>query len=96
MNRHSFPVNYSFFLSGVDDNGSGMAALLEAARALATSDITCPRLNSVAFVAFDWEEYVRIDISSASFLLHILLNPIEIAITINQVLAGTALEYTCT
>ncbi|XP_077981850.1 uncharacterized protein YfbL-like [Glandiceps talaboti] len=39
---------------GVDDNGSGIAALLEAAR-LVTSE-TCETTNTIVFVAFDLEE----------------------------------------
>ncbi|XP_077981191.1 uncharacterized protein YfbL-like [Glandiceps talaboti] len=39
---------------GVDDNGSGIAALLEAAR-LVTSE-TCVTTNTIVFVAFDLEE----------------------------------------
>ena len=49
-------------LIGVNDNGSGMAAMLEAARILAKSKFSdsCRLLNSIAFVAFDWEESVSI------------------------------------
>lgn len=39
---------------GLDDNGSGVAAMLEVARVLAASD--CGFANSVFFVAFDLEE----------------------------------------
>ena len=39
---------------GADDNGSGMAALLEAARMISSSG--CVFENSIIFVAFDLEE----------------------------------------
>lgn len=39
---------------GFDDNGSGLAALVEAARVLATSG--CSFRHSIFFVAFDLEE----------------------------------------
>ena len=47
-------------VTGVDDNGSGSAVLLEVALAMAKA--SCARLNSVIFVAFDWEEYVCISL----------------------------------
>ena len=46
----------SVSIPAVGDNGSGMAAMLEAAKMVAES--SCPRLNSIIFVAFDWEEFV--------------------------------------
>lgn len=39
---------------GLDDNGSGLAALVEAARVLSSSG--CVTHHSVIFVAFDLEE----------------------------------------
>ena len=39
---------------GSDDNGSGLSALIEAARAISSSD--CSYRNSIIFVAFDYEE----------------------------------------
>lgn len=42
------------FTPGTDDNGSGTAAMLEAARAIAHSD--CSPKHSIIFVAFDLEE----------------------------------------
>lgn len=43
---------------GVNDNGSGMAMLLEIARLLKMN--RCKLTHSVMFVAFDLEEYVSI------------------------------------
>ena len=41
---------------GVDDNGSGVAALLETARILVNRDREEPVLNTVIFAALDKEE----------------------------------------
>ena len=41
-------------LQGADDNSSGVAALLELARALSAAD--CTNTNTVIIVAFDLEE----------------------------------------
>ncbi|XP_076303954.1 uncharacterized protein LOC143222025 isoform X2 [Tachypleus tridentatus] len=43
-----------FFTNGVDDNGSGVAAMLEASRILSLAQ--CRLMNTVLFVAFDLEE----------------------------------------
>ncbi|XP_022251391.1 uncharacterized protein LOC106467485 isoform X2 [Limulus polyphemus] len=43
-----------FFTNGVDDNGSGVAAMLEVARILSVAQ--CRLTNTVLFVAFDLEE----------------------------------------
>ncbi|KAK2568299.1 hypothetical protein P5673_007308 [Acropora cervicornis] len=42
---------------GTDDNGSGMVALLQVARQIATDFEGCPRSFSILFVAFDFEEW---------------------------------------
>lgn len=46
------------YCPGVDDNGSGMAALLETARQIGTANMNgVIRNNTIIFVAFDLEEY---------------------------------------
>ena len=53
-----------YFFKGVDDNGSGMAALFEIGRLMAESRDECKRIkrvmkNTVILVAFAAEERVR-------------------------------------
>lgn len=45
-------------VAGINDNGSGMAALFEIARLIAKSE-GCQRKNSIILVAFDAEEMVN-------------------------------------
>ncbi|KAJ7381116.1 hypothetical protein OS493_004714 [Desmophyllum pertusum] len=42
---------------GVDDNGSGVVAMLQVARQIATDFSKCTRSFSILFVAFDFEEW---------------------------------------
>jgi len=42
---------------GADDNGSGVAAMLQVAKQITTDFSQCPRSFSVLFVAFDFEEW---------------------------------------
>ena len=42
---------------GLDDNGSGVAAMMELARARALSHGECSPKHSIILVAFDLEEY---------------------------------------
>ncbi|VDO20047.1 unnamed protein product [Haemonchus placei] len=44
---------------GVDDNGSGVAAVLETARTLATFDKVYGRLNTIIYAFFDMKHQVR-------------------------------------
>lgn len=53
-----FYIIIHVYCPGVDDNGSGMAALLETARQIGTANMNgVIRNNTIIFVAFDLEEY---------------------------------------
>ena len=45
---------------GVDDNGSGVAALLETARLMSSLADTCSSDTTILFVAFDIQSGVRL------------------------------------
>ena len=54
-----FDICYEYyFVSGVDNNGSGMTAFMEVARLLALAK--CPREYTVLLVANDLEETVSV------------------------------------
>ena len=67
LHLHDVPSSVFAQILGVNDNGSGMAALLEIARVLVdtfSDAVTSPLKefeNSVILVAFDQKEMVTID-----------------------------------
>ncbi len=58
MSDNSVSNSRNIFAEGVNDNGSGMAALFEITRLIFLARQECPFQNTIILVAFDIEEMV--------------------------------------